>query len=513
MPSPRRVALSEWGAAVEARLDELGLTKRQIIDELEINASTFYRWLAKPANKSRRELLNQALARLAGLRSHPFPATTGEDREHGMMDRFRAQLGEAVARREKSVPIHDVIYWLNSEEEVHAQLRERERELRVIIEGASEVFSRHAISPDLKVLWISANVRELSGYDPEEFLNQTPLPVVHPDHLPAVAERYERIMATGEPQVGISRIIRKDRQRRWVESTWTLLKDDHGSAKEIMIVTRDVTEQHERAREIERTKERLDHLLNSAPVVVHSATWERPSSESPPAATITYISGNIRDVLGFDPEVCYQPGFWTTNVHRGDLETVIKPSVALIFAEGQVSTEYRFRHADGSYRWIRDEVRITAETESSVDVIGCFRDVTEIVEARREQEWAAAILDEMHVMIGVLDPTGRILRRNRAQRTLFRRADDDAVGRYFWEFMVHEKDRQRTKEQFARGDYPSVIEGDFFAGDGTIFRMNWTVIPILDDGGELKYLVGQGRDITVEAGKKLRAQTTVGSNT
>ena len=192
---------------------------------------------------------------------------------------------------------------------------------------------------------------------------------------------------------------------------------------------------------------------------------------------------------------------------------MIKPCIALVQAEGRVNAEYRFRHADGSYRWIRDEVRITSETDSGVEIIGCLQDVTQLVKARREQEWAAAILNEMDLMIGVIDPTGKILHRNRAQREQLRREDDDAVGRYFWEFMVHEKDRQRTKEQFARGDYPSVVEGDFFSGDGTIMRMGWKTIPIYDDGGELKYLLGQGRDITQEAGRKLRSQTTVGSDT
>jgi hypothetical protein len=48
-----------------------------------------------------------------------------------------------------------------------------------------------------------------------------------------------------------------------------------------------------------------------------------------------------------------------------------------LFREGEQTIEYRLRHADGRYLWIRDHMKLESDADGHpVRILGCWLDVT-----------------------------------------------------------------------------------------------------------------------------------------
>ena len=94
-------------------------------------------------------------------------------------------------------------------------------------------------------------------------------------------------------------------------------------------------------------QERLAQLLSASPAVIYS--FKATADFAP-----TFISDNITSVFGYTPaEYLADPSFWRDRVHPGDLVRV-EEAISAFFHDGIHAVEYRFRHKDGSYRWVND---------------------------------------------------------------------------------------------------------------------------------------------------------------
>ena len=64
--------------------------------------------------------------------------------------------------------------------------------------------------------------------------------------------------------------------------------------------------------------------------------------------------------------------------HPEDLQRVLAELQNHLFTHGRLTHEYRFRHRDGSYRWIRCEMRLLRDAAGQpVEVVGSWSDITE----------------------------------------------------------------------------------------------------------------------------------------
>src|SRR5262249_8330443 len=71
-----------------------------------------------------------------------------------------------------------------------------------------------------------------------------------------------------------------------------------------------------------------------------------------------------------------------------------RDSFARLLAEGDIDHEYRLRHKDGRYLWIRDNLRVRRDPYGKpVEVFGSWADITERREAEQVLERATAELE------------------------------------------------------------------------------------------------------------------------
>ena len=141
------------------------------------------------------------------------------------------------------------------------------------------------------------------------------------------------------------------------------------------VMARNVQESQHRleaqVRELQATRSRLEQFVNASDAMIYA------SRVAGDATVPVYVSENISRLTGYEVQEALHPAWLRDNVHPEDRER-IRGELAEQFPTGQFTIEYRFRHKDGSYRWILDEGRVRHDaTGHAVEVVGAWIDITE----------------------------------------------------------------------------------------------------------------------------------------
>ena len=124
--------------------------------------------------------------------------------------------------------------------------------------------------------------------------------------------------------------------------------------------------------------EQLDRLIGLSPAVHYIA---KPSGDY----GATFISDGIRAQLGYEPaQFTQNPEFWASRIHPDDLSRVMV-NLQKLFENDRYEHEYRFLHADGSWRWMHDQLAlIRNEDGNPLEIVGSWLDITERVHAEEQ---------------------------------------------------------------------------------------------------------------------------------
>ncbi|MEK6589075.1 MAG: PAS domain S-box protein, partial [Nitrospinota bacterium] len=122
--------------------------------------------------------------------------------------------------------------------------------------------------------------------------------------------------------------------------------------------------------ELIKAEERLRHLLISNPAVIYSARADGDYGA-------TFISENIHEQLGWrSSDFIGDSGFWAKNIHPDDSQRILT-DFPKVFDHGIHIHEYRFRHKNGSWRWMHDEMKLIKDREGKpIEIVGYWVDIT-----------------------------------------------------------------------------------------------------------------------------------------
>jgi PAS domain S-box-containing protein len=126
---------------------------------------------------------------------------------------------------------------------------------------------------------------------------------------------------------------------------------------------------------LNEAQHRLQHVVSSSPAVLYSLTIEGET------LVPTWVSANIEHLTGYTPEEVSGPDWWAERVHPDDRDGVMA-QVPPLLSQGAATREFRFRHKDGTYGWVRDEQILITDAAGRKEVIGSWSDVS----ARKDAE-------------------------------------------------------------------------------------------------------------------------------
>jgi len=254
------------------------------------------------------------------------------------------------------------------------------------------------------------------------------------------------------------------------------------------------------------TQARLEHVVASSTVVIYG-NEVTGSSFSP-----NWVSENVTRLTGYDVAAAMDPAWWLEHLHPDDRARVLA-EVPALFSQDRLTTEYRFRHADGSYRWVRDECRLLRDAGGTPrEVVGAWMDITEHQRAQqvlRESEERHRLLFERNPLPAwVFD----------LETLKFLAVNEAAVSSYGYsreEFLAMTIDDIRPQEDVAalRAAVARTVAGGGAAGgiwrhrkkDGTVIEVEVTAHPLAYGGRRAELVLAQDITERQRAEQALRA--------
>ncbi|MBA2691658.1 MAG: PAS domain S-box protein [Rubrobacter sp.] len=274
--------------------------------------------------------------------------------------------------------------------EAERKLAESEARFRAIIETGHDIVVICDLDNTLR--YISPSVEKVMGYAPSELVGRYVPDLIHPEDRGMAAAEVPKIESLSRHEPPVIRYRKKDGSYAWLECSTTNFTDDP-TIGGVVVHARDVTERVRLEEESRAGEERYRALVEQVPAVNYTLV---PAPEGSPGTmsngSLSYISPRVEHLLGHPPEAFTSDlEFWNSLIHPEDLEMVLAEDVRTDETGEPFGMEYRMRHKDGHYLWIKDDAALVLDGKGKPLLWQCvLSDITR----RREAEEEAKRLNE-----------------------------------------------------------------------------------------------------------------------
>ena len=254
-------------------------------------------------------------------------------------------------------------------------------------------------------------------------------------------------------------------------------------------------ERRRRANELERERNRYTTLFEHLPSpVMHGQLRDS-------RAIILDANGAFQETFGVDREEVRGKDLHETVLpddRRDDVD--VEALNREVRERGELSTDVRRQATDG-VRDFRVDITLRNPEAEVPEGYAIYTDITEHKQYEREQKQRyEAIFDQSFQFTGLMEPDGTLIEANASSLDIVGLDEEEVLGEPFWEtpwwqFDAETPDKIREAvERAADGEFVR-DELEACSKQGTI-TVDFSLRPVTDDDGEVRYLIPEGRDIT-----------------
>jgi len=299
------------------------------------------------------------------------------------------------------VNLHDARARLAAEAEVDAT----NDRFRALVEHSGAV--AEIVDGEGTILWISDNVLDLLGYRPEELIGQSAAHFAHPDDLNASRDITRDIGRTlGASASFDARVRHKNGSWRWMDVTFTNRLDDP-TVNGVIGNFRDVTDRHTAEQALRSSEKLFRSVAQSSPTGIFQQDGQR---------NCVYVNERWQEITGYSFEQAMGGG-WRRIIHPDDRIQVGVDDPTRPVDTVAVTAEFRVVRPNGTVRWVAVSTAPMIDDEGMViGTVGTLEDVSERVDAERNNQRLIDIFEATSDLVGIADPDGVLLYVNRAAR-------------------------------------------------------------------------------------------------
>lgn len=351
-------------------------------------------------------------------------------------------------------------------------LSEQGHKVRPAPNGQLALMSVQSTLPDLILLDIM--MPEMDGYEVcsrlKAHTRTKDIPVIF---ISALNEAFDKVKAFSVGAVDyITNPFQVEEVLARVENQLSIRRLSQQLVQENKRLQQEIYDRQQVELRLRLMSERLQHLLTSNPSVIFSC---KPGGDY----RTTFVSENVKVILGYKArEFLEDVDFWANHIHSEDIQRVYAGLTQLL-QNGYHSHEYRFLHADGTYHWLYDQLRLVKDTAgNSIEIVGYSVDITERKQTesalRESEERFRTMADTAPVMIWMsgkdtlytffnqawLDFTGRSIEQELGNGWLQRVHSDDlryCLSTYLLAFSSRQRFSMEYRFLRADGEYRWVI--------------------------------------------------------
>jgi PAS domain S-box-containing protein len=202
----------------------------------------------------------------------------------------------------------------------------------------------------------------------------------------------------------------------------------------------------DRESQLAASRDFLEHIISEGPLVI--------VRRLPDTMRVEWVSANVERVLGHRAEdACGEPRFWEEHMPIADVAEVERAlDEAMTERRTLVPLEYRFRHADGSWRTVESVLLIAYDDEGvPSENLEYLLDITDRREAEAEALASAAtvqtILATSPDPIGLLDSDGRFISLSAAGIEMIGRPASEIIGHSMSD-LIHPDEMEEVANAF-----------------------------------------------------------------
>jgi diguanylate cyclase (GGDEF)-like protein/PAS domain S-box-containing protein len=322
-----------------------------------------------------------------------------------------------------------------------------------------------------------------------------------PDDVDRVRTAWRHSRATGEPYEAEYRLRHRDGDYRWIESRGRAELGEDGA---ILRWYGTCTDVHQRvlAREAAQASERrAQAMLDAVPHVIWTAG---------PDGRIDFLSNQWRRFFPVDEELGLGER-WLQTIHPDDLERVAAAWLHAMSTGEPFEAEMRIRAKEGE-RWILSRGLPDKDEDGRIQRwYGTCTDIHQRVLAERALDASERLNREMIEAspdcVSLLDLDGIVLLANEATQRLYRKSQDELVGRnWASRFSSHQKDAEAALRRARRGEVGRLTVHYTTPGDERERWWDILVAPVRGPDGKPQRLVVMSRDITDQKAAEQQAQ-------
>ncbi len=234
-------------------------------------------------------------------------------------------------------------------------------------------------------MYVNEYARQSLGYEPSEieaFGEEFFYKIMDPEFVHLKSDHFKEILELKDGEVKVTNTKLKHADGTW---RWFILKEsvfdrnEVGGVKQITGTITDVTEKKETEKQLKRSLNFIDKVMNSSPfdVFVYDVLEEKN----------IFVNNNVINTLGYSAKEVEEMGigFLQKIIYPKDLEIFNKNHADLkeLTQNAMNTFEFRVVASDGSVKWLNNQISVFSRDEQGrvKEIIGVARDITEKKEA------------------------------------------------------------------------------------------------------------------------------------
>lgn len=377
-----------------------------------------------------------------------------------------------------------------------SDLKESNRRLNTLVNNLQGVVYRCKSDKNWTIEYISDGITELTGYLPEDFIENKKLSfnsIIHQEDQVHLWNNWQKILEKKQTFTAEYRIITSSGEVRWI---WERGCGVFEGAKLIALegFLTDITEKKIAEQEIYRR----DKLI--------------------------YLTGSMAKVGGWEFDVKTKEGTWSEEVARiHDLDpssptnvilglsfydlgnrAIIEKAIKNAIENGEpYDLELELTSAKGIKKWIRTQGTPIFEDNKVTKIQGIFQDITDRKQAIRKLEdekiRLKSLIESIPDMIWLKDPEGVYIICNPRFEKFFGAKEAEIRGKTDYDFMPVELAdffREKDNEAIIANKPTTNFEWVTFVDDGHQEYLETIKTPMYDSQGNLVGVLGIARDTT-----------------